>query len=905
MAEFKCINCGETKEANKKVGFCPNCGYKMYKTPYDKSEILIKEIRSYLSKLKLSSVDNYTPEIFRFETKGKNKKKITKQQDDMKHFPHYYAVCKYIFDVDKTEQLIENLNRSIEQMEAHIKEYYTRDYIVTCEVIEDIAEFYDEDLQEAFDIIGFQGKPEKLVMPEMKLKYEEIPNADYMPLADKIIGLLKELSAKISRFIKVNNAYGCDISYEKVGKNFKFKKGLSETDILSGVIDELKAIIKKNYVVDIFSDGAEELEEMFTVCCKAFFVLYTQKVLKRKFTYTFNDAIKADDKTFMDTISKELDKRYSALDERINAESFLADKSEAQLFDIYNDLVDVDYEGFMGMGDTKRVNIGQSERALQALVGLAPIKESVKKIKAFALANKGNSVNLHMCFYGNPGTGKTEVARIIAGILYENKILPTKNVIEVDRSGLVSQYFGATAQKTQNVIDSAMGGVLFIDEAYALGNNSDLGIDDYGKEAIDTLVKAMEDYRGKFCVIFAGYKNETKKMIGTNPGLRSRIAFELDFPNYSREELEKITNIMLKSRHYTISEQAMSKVLDITDVKRKDSNFANAREIRNIVEQVIMCQNIRCLGTDEKQIEIVDVNKYITDAKIDLPLSADNQNQILTADEQLDALIGLQAVKRMVKKIRAYAKKNQSQADFNLHMCFYGNPGTGKTEVARLLSQLLYDAGVLEEAKLVETDAHGLMGAYVGETAPKTQEKIDEAMGGVLFIDEAYALTSGSAADGRATSYGDEALAVLLKEMEDKRGRFCVIFAGYKEEMKAMLSSNPGLESRVQFKLDFPDYSEEELQQIAKVFLHKKQYEITDDALQKIGQLAEYFRNKDNFANARTIRNILDQVIMNQNLRTEEDEGNSIIILEDVEDYIADEDIDLSDSKPKATIGFV
>ena len=146
-----------------------------------------------------------------------------------------------------------------------------------------------------------------------------------------------------------------------------------------------------------------------------------------------------------------------------------------------------------------------------------------------------------MCFLGNPGSGKTEVARYIAGILYENKILPTKKIVEVDRSGLVSQYFGATAEKTRSVIASAMGGVLFIDEAYALGNNSDHGITDYGKEAIDTLVKAMEDYRGKLCVILAGYKNEMLQMLSTNPGFKSRIQFTLDFPNYSRDELRDIT----------------------------------------------------------------------------------------------------------------------------------------------------------------------------------------------------------------------------------------------------------------------------------------------------------------------------------------------------------------------------
>lgn len=149
----------------------------------------------------------------------------------------------------------------------------------------------------------------------------------------------------------------------------------------------------------------------------------------------------------------------------------------------------------------------------------------------------------------------------------------------------------------------------------------------------------------------------------------------------------------------------------------------------------------------------------------------------------------------MVKKIKAYAKRNQGQEDFNLHMCFYGNPGTGKTEVARILSRILYNAAVLDEAKLIETDAHGLLGKFVGETASKTQQKINESMGGVLFIDEAYALTNTASHTGGNTGYGEDAIAVLLKEMEDRRGQFCVILAGYKNEMKEMLSSNPGMES--------------------------------------------------------------------------------------------------------------
>lgn len=560
-------------------------------------------------------------------------------------------------------------------------------------------------------------------------------------------------------------------------------------------------------------------------------------------------------------------------------------------------MIEPDSFGLMGINKQGLLKIGESEKQLNALIGLSSIKESIKKIKAYALMNKdSDALNIHMCFLGNPGCGKTEVARYIAGILYENKILPTKKVIEVDRSGLVSEYFGATAEKTRSVIIRAMGGVLFVDEAYALGNNADTGgITDYGREAIDTLVKAMEDHRGEFCVIFAGYRNEMQKMLSINPGLKSRIQFTLDFPNYTREELKEIAMLMLKKRKYTIDEAALNRLLDITDVRRKDPNFANAREIRNILDQVIMCQNLRCAGTEDTEIGIIDVNKYIQDAKINLPTSsAGTAKKILTGEEELDQLIGLSVVKRMVRKIKAYAKRNQGLADFNLHMCFYGNPGTGKTEVARILSRILYDAGVLDEAKLVEMDAHGLIGKYVGETAPKTLAKINDAMGGVLFIDEAYSLAGGTTVNGSAASYGEEAIAVLLKEMEDHRGQFCTILAGYRDEMVKMISTNPGLESRIQFTLEFPDSTREELGLIAGSFLEKKRYCIDNAALDRLLDVMEYFRNRPNFANARTVRNVLDQVIMNQNLRTEDGDGDNMIIADDVDDYLTDEGIDLS-----------
>lgn len=895
MATYKCISCGEIKESDCCCS-CPMCGYRMFETPYDRATVLRGEIENFFARLQIKSIMR---EDLAFEGKDK---------DDLR-FPNYDKILGYVSNQGKTEAFLSNLLETAEQLKLHFTSTFSKIYPVSFEGLDSIVNQYDEVLLKAVQILD----PDLTITlnpvqwEKVSLAYTEVPNKYLWFSAGELIDLIEQLAKKIVRFIKVNNLYGNSHKYHPTKRSSKFSNQTDFKDELEDAISKAERVLAKKYVVDIMDDGSDELKEMLTCLWHSIEVIMCAPLFVKNYEYA-TEAGRMNEADFLARISELLQQRYLVYNRAVSVSAILDSKTEDQIFELYKKLILVDNLGFLVPLGTKLINIGESEKKLNELIGLAGIKESIKKIKAYALANQGSdNLNIHMCFLGNPGTGKTEVARYIAGILHENRILPTNRVVEVDRSGLVSQYFGATAEKTRRVIASAMGGVLFIDEAYALGNSGDHGLTDYGKEAIDTLVKAMEDYRGKFCVIFAGYKSEMHKMIEINPGLKSRIQFMLDFPNYSRDELQSITQLMLQHRGYSMGESAMSRILDVTDIKRKDPNFANAREIRNILDQVIMCQNMRCAGTEDHEIGIVDVNKYIQDAKVNLPTAGDDgQKKVLTGEEELDQLIGLDSVKRMVKKIKAYAKRNKGEAGFNLHMCFYGNPGTGKTEVARILSRILYDAGVLSEAKLVETDGHGLMGKFVGETAPKTEAKIDSAMGGVLFIDEAYALVGSHTATGGATNYGEEAIAVLLKEMEDRRGQFCAILAGYKDEMRRMLSANPGFESRIQFTLDFPDYSREELGQIAVVFLNKKKYTIDQAALELLLDVAEYYRTQKNFSNARTIRNILDQVIMNQNLRTEDTEGDSTIIRSDVEDYIADENIDMQKKTAHAgRIGFI
>ena len=889
MKEYRCIACGEVKKADKRC-MCPICGYMMYEQPYDRSELFISEIVGFIDKTIAKGVDE-------------RKLDFGKCSSDVYRFPDYDKIRTYVMKSEKTEVFYDRLKKSISKMKQYFHETFGRSYPSKNGALETMSDETAAFLLNVLPELGLNTQFEKPFFPEITLQYTETSDCDYIEQADQLIDRIDKLTDKMYKFIRISNIYGR--AYDIETKPFRLRNKDAEIDyhkLISERIAVCDKVIAKKYVVDIFEDGSEELKAMLKVIWDAVFVLLAAPLKKREYTYCFDDDI-----VFEKDFSKKLEgifaERFQGVTRIIHANGFLKDKTEDELFELYNRMLDLDKYHYM-TGTKGTFFIEKNEQKLEALIGLDNVKVSIRKIKAYALANKNSSdLNLHMCFMGNPGTGKTEVARIIAGILHENGLLRTDRVVEIDRSGLVAGYVGQTALKTTKIINEAMGGVLFIDEAYSLIQD-DSG-SDYGHEAVSTLIKAMEDHRGEFCVIFAGYKNQMQEMIEANPGFQSRIQFTVDFTNYNRDELGQIADIMLETREYKASDAARNRMLDITDYIRKEPNFANAREIRNIIDQVIMCQNLRCAGTDDKMLEIVDVNTYIKDKHLTIPTDGEGAlAKILTADDELDNLVGLGAVKRMVKKIKAYARRNKNDPDLNLHMCFCGNPGTGKTEVARIVSRILYEAGVLPEAKLIETDSHGLISRYVGDTASKTMKKINDSLGGVLFIDEAYNLTTVGEVD--SAGYGDEAVAVLLKQMEDKRGRFCVILAGYKTEINELIGTNPGLASRIQFTLDFPDYTRDELSEIALAFLNKKQYEIKDNALKLLLDITDYYRARPNFANARTVRSILEQVIMNQNLRTDEDNLiDNTLLLCDVQDYIDDEGIDLS-HKPDKThkIGF-
>lgn len=235
--------------------------------------------------------------------------------------------------------------------------------------------------------------------------------------------------------------------------------------------------------------------------------------------------------------------------------------------------------------------------------------------------------------------------------------------------------------------------------------------------------------------------------------------------------------------------------------------------------------------------------------------------------EQLNSLIGLSGVKdevttliNLIKLNKARESRGMKAVNVSKHLVFLGNPGTGKTTVARLLSKIYKQLGVLENGQLVEVDRAGLVAGYVGQTALKTKEKIDEAMGGILFIDEAYTLAKGG------TDFGQEAIDTILKAMEDNRENFVVIVAGYPELMKQFLESNPGLKSRFNKYITFEDYNEEELFEIFNVFCQPYGFELSIDAEHALKEYLHWIvqHKPENFSNGREIRNLFETAIQKQ-----------------------------------------
>lgn len=542
---------------------------------------------------------------------------------------------------------------------------------------------------------------------------------------------------------------------------------------------------------------------------------------------------------------------------------------------------------------------------LQDMIGLDSVKNQIDDIIAsnivererrYRMGNKYKSGTMHMVFAGNPGTAKTTVARLFAGIAKEMGILKSGAFVEkggMDLDGLLCKH------KIREAFIAAQGGVLFIDEAYSLESDT----------AVAVLIQEMEYHREDVIVILAGYNERMEKFMEINEGLISRIPYWIDFPDYDTDELTDIFSLMLKEKGMKITEEAIKEAYYIFDKKRIQDNFGNGRYARNLMEHAIQNQSVRLL-LERECIEDIKNRELFLLTKEDI--SALDEGLVEeripgTAKKELEEMIGITKVKDVIGKALANYKlkklcmdKGIRKDNVSLHMVFAGNPGTAKTTVARLFAEILKDEKVLSSGKFVEVGRADLIGKVVGSTAPLVKKRFREAQGGVLFIDEAYSLC-----DGHEGSFGDEAINTIVQEMENHRDNVIVIFAGYPNQMKKFLDRNPGLLSRIAFQVEFEDYTVDELCEITKLMLSRKEMTITDAAMNKLRTHFEGVMGSNDYGNGRFVRKMLEEAEMNLAERVLQLKGEELTteVLTTVEECDIPEVVGKASGK-KQTIGF-
>ncbi|WP_460757806.1 right-handed parallel beta-helix repeat-containing protein [Nocardiopsis oceani] len=526
---------------------------------------------------------------------------------------------------------------------------------------------------------------------------------------------------------------------------------------------------------------------------------------------------------------------------------------------------------------------------LEGMVGLDGVKKEVRSLVNFQQVSAKRveaglpalNVSRHLVFSGPPGTGKTTVARLYGEILRSLGVLSKGQFLEVSRADLVAEHLGGTTRKTTDLVERARGGVLFVDEAYTLSRRFGSG-SDFGQEAIDTLIKLMEDFREEVVLVFAGYSGEMSTFLDANPGLRSRMGRTIAFENYTPEQLSGIFAGMSAEQGYDLGEGVRDIVARHFRRQRRDEAFGNGREARRMFEETVRAQANRLVEggfttlDDLTQVLPEDLEGVVAPELVAGVGAPRDTGRIRVLMDRLDGMVGLADVKREVRGLTdllSAARRRQAAGlgtPPSRHLVFSGSSGTGRSTVTRIYGELLAALGVLERGQVVEVSRADLVGApgrrERGRTEQRTREAFEQARGGVLLVSDAHLLTRGDAGGERA---GQEAVDTLLGLMEGHRDEVVVVLAGSSREIRAFLAGNPGLASRFSRTVEFPSYSRAELVDIFVGMAEEADFLVPAKTLEVLSALMTAESERFAEGNGREVRALFEASVTWQARRIE------------------------------------